>query len=82
MEKLFNTQPVDESLVPSIQQLEDLWAQTRPIVDDLNDEQMMTKKLCEGLAQGISKSELIRESKEGLESGGQLPYFWYIISYD
>ncbi|PIE42095.1 MAG: hypothetical protein CSA50_09475, partial [Gammaproteobacteria bacterium] len=48
MEKLFNTQPVDESLVSSIQQLEDLWAQTRPIVDDLNDEQMMTKKLCEG----------------------------------
>lgn len=82
MKKILSGNPPDESLNAPIRQLRDQWSQIIPIVDDLYNEQMLASELCKGIEQGISKSELIRISKQGLEDGGQLPYFWYLLKYN
>jgi hypothetical protein len=65
-----------------IQQLQDPWSETIPIVDDLYNEQMMAIDICTSIENGISKSELIRKSIQGFKSSGQLPFLWYLIKYD
>ncbi|MEA3231221.1 MAG: hypothetical protein U9Q05_05635 [Thermodesulfobacteriota bacterium] len=82
MKTMLGGTPPDESLNAPIRQLRDLWSQTMPIVDNLYNEQTTANELCTGIEQGISKSELIRKSKQVLENGGQLPYFWYLLKYN
>lgn len=82
MKKMLSGTPPDESLNAPIRQLRDLWSQTIPSIDNLYNEQITASELCIGIEQGISKSELIRRSKQLLEDGGQLPYFWYLLKYN
>jgi len=81
MKKMLRVNPSDELLNEPIRQLQDQWSRMIPIVDDLYDEQMLARELCKAIDQGVSKSELIRINRQGLESGGAAPYFLHLITY-
>ncbi len=63
-------------------QVSNSWDQLSVVLDKINNEQMLANKICTGMSEGISKSELVGISRQGLEKGGQLPHFWYILRFD
>lgn len=63
-------------------QVTNSWDQLSATLDTINREQTMADKICTGMSEGISKSELIAISRQGLEKGGQLPHFWYILKFE
>ena len=81
MKKMLRINPSDELLNEPIRQLQGQWSRMIPIVDDMYNEQMLTKELCKAIEQGVSKSEIIRINREGLEGGGPTPYFLHLITY-
>lgn len=81
MKKMLRINPSDELLNEPIRQLQGQWSRMIPIVDDLYDEQMLAREICKAIEQGVSKSELIRINRQGLESGGPAPYFLHLITY-
>lgn len=58
------------------------WEELSVTLKSINHEQIMADKICTGMSEGISKSELISISRQGLDKGGQLPHFWYILKFD
>lgn len=82
MDKIRLGQSTAASIKASFQRLQNTWSQTIPVINELYHEQVTANEICINMGKGISKSDLIEKSKQGLEKGGQISHFWYMIQYD